>query len=72
MVKWYSDEQNPPPILKSLHESRRLLTNEGWCYRHAQAIMVAIDQYAEAATGNRDYFLSKPHSIGGSRGGDIP
>jgi hypothetical protein len=27
--------------------------------------MVAIDQYAEAATANREYFLNKPHSIGG-------
>ena len=29
-----------------------------------QAITVAIDQYAEAATGNREYFLNKPHGIG--------
>jgi hypothetical protein len=36
-------------------------------YEHVQAITVSIDQYAEAATGNRDYFLNKPHSIGGSR-----
>lgn len=35
--------------------------------------MVAIDQYAEAATGNRSYFLDKPHSIGGSRrNSDVP
>jgi hypothetical protein len=35
--------------------------------------MVAIDQYAEAATGNREYFLNKPHSIGGTRkSGDVP
>lgn len=62
-AKWYSDEQNPPPILKSLHETRRLLTTEGWCYRHAQAIMVAIDQYAEAATMQCDP-LRKLHGIG--------
>jgi hypothetical protein len=30
-----------------------------------------IDQYAEAATGNRDFFLNKPQSIG-SRNGDAP
>jgi hypothetical protein len=41
-----------------------------WCltplpYQHVQAIIVAIDQYAEAALGNRDYFLNKPYSIGG-------
>jgi len=34
----------------------------------AQAIIVAMDQYAEAATGNRDFFLNKPHSLtGGNR-----
>jgi hypothetical protein len=50
-----------------------VLTREGWCHHHIQAILVAIDQYAEAATGNREYFLNKPHSIGGSRKtGDVP
>jgi hypothetical protein len=33
---------------------------------------VAIDQYAEAALGNRDFFLNKPYGIGGSRKADIP
>jgi hypothetical protein len=32
-----------------------------------QAIIVSIDQYAEAALGNRDYFLNKPHGIGGDQ-----
>jgi hypothetical protein len=31
-----------------------------WRYQHVQAIIVAIDQYAEAATGNRDFFLNRP------------
>jgi hypothetical protein len=31
---------------------------------HIEAIHVAIDQYAEAALGNREFFLNKPHSIG--------
>jgi hypothetical protein len=26
-----------------------------------QAIIVAIDQYAQAATSNRDFFLNKPY-----------
>jgi hypothetical protein len=38
---------------------------------HVQAIMLAIDQYAETALGNREYFLNKPHSIGG-RSDNIP
>jgi hypothetical protein len=28
---------------------------------------VAIDQCAEAATGNLDFFLNQPHSIGSKR-----
>jgi hypothetical protein len=72
-ARWFVDETDPPPVLKALDEARRHLAREGWCYRHVQAIMVAIDQYAEAATGNREYFLNKPHSIGASRrAGDVP
>jgi hypothetical protein len=70
---YYSDEPNPPPWMKALAEVRRLATREGWCYHHVQAIIVSIDQYAEAALGNREFFLNKPYSIGGSRrSGDVP
>jgi hypothetical protein len=44
-----------------------LAAREGCCYQHVQAITVAIDQYAESALGNRDFFLNRPHSIGGNR-----
>jgi hypothetical protein len=72
-IRWFDDEPNSSPWLKALEDVRRKATREGWCYPHAQAIIVAIDQYAEAATGNREYFLNKPHSIGGSRkSGDVP
>jgi hypothetical protein len=37
---------------------------KGCCYQHVQAITVAIDQYAEKALGNRDYFLNKPYGVG--------
>jgi hypothetical protein len=30
-----------------------------------QAIIVAIDYYAEAAVGDREYFLNKPYRSGG-------
>jgi hypothetical protein len=70
--RWY-DESVTDPFLKSLAETRRLAARQGCCYQHVQALMVAIDQYAEAATGNRSYFLDKPHSIGGSRrNSDVP
>lgn len=51
-----------PPWITALAEVRRRATREGWCYPHVQAIIVAIDQYAEAATGNRNYFLNRPQS----------
>jgi hypothetical protein len=57
---------------KLLAEVRRLAPHEGWRYHHVQAIIVAIDQYAEAALGNREFFLNKPHTIGGRTKDNIP
>jgi hypothetical protein len=57
---------------QALVEVRRLAPREGWCYQHVQAIIVSIDQYAEAALGNREFFLNKPYGIGGSRRDNIP
>ena len=65
MVKYFQDDPNPPPFIRALAEVRHLATREGWCYQHVQAI--AIDQYAEKALCNREYFLNKPYSIGGGR-----
>ena len=50
---------------KAAAEVRHRVTREGWYYPHVQAIIVAIDQYAEAALGNREFFLNKPYGIGG-------
>jgi hypothetical protein len=61
MVRYFDDEKDPTPFLRALEETRRLATREGWCYQHVQAIIVAIDQYGEKATGNREYFLNKPY-----------
>jgi hypothetical protein len=67
-LKWYdANAADNPPWIKALAEVRHLAAREGWCYQHVQAITVAIDQYAESALGNRDFFLNKPHSIGGNR-----
>ncbi|MEZ0058128.1 hypothetical protein ACVII1_006272 [Bradyrhizobium elkanii] len=70
--QWFGDVDDPPPFIKALNEVRQLSTREGWCYHHVQAIQVAIDQYAEAALGNRSFFLNRPHSIGPNRKGDVP
>ena len=64
MLQWYDDNNANSPWLKALAEVRIRATREGWCYQHVQAIIVSIDQYAEKALGNRDYFLNKPHSVG--------
>lgn len=63
-MKYFQDEADPPAFIKALAEVRQLATREGYCFQHVQAITVAIDQYAEAAHGNRKYFLNKPYSIG--------
>ena len=63
-AKYFTDMENPPEFLKALDHARRLSTREGWCRAHIEAIQVSIDQYAEAAFGNREFFLNKPHSIG--------
>lgn len=41
-------------------------------YQHVKAIIVAIDQHAEAALGNREFFLNRSYSIGGRRDDNIP
>jgi hypothetical protein len=58
--------------IKALAEVRHRATREGWRYAHVQAIIVAIDQYAEAAFGNREFFLNRPYSIGGSQTKQAP
>jgi hypothetical protein len=70
-LKWYdANATDNPPWIKALGEVRHLACQEGWCYHHVQAIIVSIDQYAESALGNREYFLNRPHSIGPNRKGD--
>jgi len=71
-MRWFDDEKEPAEFLRALHEVPRLATHEGWRYQHVQAIVVAIDQYAEAATSNRDFFLNKPPRLGSNaKHGDI-
>jgi hypothetical protein len=61
-----------PPWIKALAEVRHLAPRERGCYHHVQAIIVAIDQYAEAALGKREFFLNKPYGSGGSARDNIP
>jgi|SRR6185437_14934757 hypothetical protein len=61
-VQWFDPNADNPPWVRAL--ARHRATREGYCYQHVQAIIVAIDQYAETALGNREYFLNRPHGIG--------
>ena len=60
----YDEKADNPPWIKAIAEVGLGATLEGYCYHHVQAIIVAIDQSAEAALGNREY-LNKPHRIRG-------
>jgi hypothetical protein len=71
-LEWYDENADNPPWIKALAEVRQLAPREGWRYHHAQAIIVAIDQHAEAALGNREFFLNKPYGIGGGTKANIP
>jgi len=68
-LKWYDDKAYNSPWLDALAELRQRAAREGYCFQHVQAITVAIDQDAEAAPGNRDYFLNKPYGVGRLPGG---
>ena len=71
-LRWYDHNTDNPPWIKALADVRRMATMEGYCFHHIQAIIVSIDQYAEKALGNRDYFLNEPYGIGGSRNDHVP
>ena len=62
-IKWFEESDDHSDFVKALAEVRRLGPREGWCYHHVQAIMLSIDQYAESALGNREYFWNKPHGM---------
>ena len=63
-LKWYDDKADNSAWIDALAELRQRATREGHCFQHVQAITVAIDQYAEKALGNRDYFLNKLYGAG--------
>ena len=55
--QWFDDTDDHSPWIKALAEVRIRAAREGWCYQHdVQAIIVAIDQYAEAALGTGSSF----------------
>lgn len=61
--KWYDPSADNRHWIRALADVRHMAAREGYCFHFVQAIIVSIDQYAEAALGNRDYFLNRPYGI---------
>ena len=59
---WYDHNADNPPWSNAPAEVRLLAPRERCCFLHAQAIIVAIDQHAVKALGNREYFLDRAGS----------
>jgi hypothetical protein len=71
MMHWYDPETDPSQFMAALRKVRHLCTRAEHVrmtvpgsYILVQAIMLAIDDYAERETGNREYFWGKPHKAG--------
>jgi hypothetical protein len=69
--RWYDPETDPSQFMAALWRVRHLCTRAehvGMTVPGSatlvQAIMTAIDDYAERETGNREYFWNLPYGIG--------
>jgi hypothetical protein len=61
---WYDPNPDTSEFRAALDKTRRLACREGANWDRVQAVMRAIGDYAEAATGNREYFWDGPVGIG--------
>jgi len=76
--RWYDPETDPSQfmealwrVMEALWRARHLCTRAEHVRAKVpgshilvQAIISAIDDYAERETGNREYFWNRPHSMG--------
>ena len=69
--QWYDPETDRSQFMAALWNVRHLCTRSErvratvpGSHILVQAIMSAIDDYAERETGNRQYFWNKPHRAG--------
>jgi hypothetical protein len=69
--RWYDPETDPSQFMEALWRARHLCTRAEHVRAKVpgshilvQAIISAIDDYAERETGNREYFWNRPHSMG--------
>jgi hypothetical protein len=71
-LKWYDHNADKPAMDQSSGRGPALSPARALVLPSIQAIIVAIDQYAEAALGKREFFLNKPYGIGGRARDNIP
>jgi hypothetical protein len=70
---WFDPESENSPLLTAMAELRHVCTRAQFTVPHTrqpgshmavQAIMKAIDDYAECEMGHGEFFWHKPHSAG--------
>jgi len=63
MVKRIGTEPHKTPFLMALDTLRREASRQSKFPEHVATIIAMIDQYAESATGDRQYFCDPPHAF---------
>jgi hypothetical protein len=64
VVKRFDTDQHTTPFLRALDTLRREASRQGAYPEHVATIIAMIDQYAESAMGDRQYFCERPHVFG--------
>jgi hypothetical protein len=61
VVRRFDTDPNVTPFLKALNALRQEASRQGRFPEHVATIIAMVDQYAEAAMGNRHYFCDQPY-----------
>jgi hypothetical protein len=61
MVRRFDTDPNLTPFLRALNTLRQEASRQGQFSEHVATIIAMVDQYAEAAMGDRHYFCDQPY-----------
>lgn len=61
VARRFDTDPNVTPFLKALDSLRKEASRQGEFLEHVDTIVAMIDQYAEAAIGDRHYFCDQPY-----------
>lgn len=62
-MRRFDTDPNVTPFLQALDALRRTASRQGHLPEHVATIVAMIDQYAEAALGDRHYFCEQPYIV---------